>query len=116
MNFKTTLLLIIVSLFNYNIYAVNKQNNDIENPPIYSEVLGKGTPILFLPGFASPGSMWKETIKNIKIKGESHLIYYAGFNGKKPIEMPWYSKIKNLETRKTSKPKIDKYRHVLHVF
>lgn len=95
MNFKTTLLLIIVSLFNYNIYAVNKQNNDSENPPIYSEVLGKGTPILFLPGFASPGSMWKETIKNIKIKGESHLISYAGFNGKEPIEMPWYSKIKN---------------------
>ncbi|MBL4606146.1 MAG: alpha/beta hydrolase [Flavobacteriaceae bacterium] len=61
---------------------------------IQSEVIGKGKPILFLPGFTTPGSIWKETLSHLKIEREAHLISYAGFNGIKPIEAPWYSSIK----------------------
>ena len=61
---------------------------------IQTEVIGKGKPILFLPGFITPGSVWKETVKNLTTKNESHLFSYAGFNGIKPIEMPWYENIK----------------------
>ncbi len=55
---------------------------------------GAGNPILFLPGFASPGSVWDQTIANLKGKHEYHIISYAGFNGIAPIEMPWYETIK----------------------
>jgi pimeloyl-ACP methyl ester carboxylesterase len=61
---------------------------------IKTEVIGKGNPVLFLPGFITPGSVWKETIQNLKTKNESHLFSYAGFNGIAPIEMPWYENVK----------------------
>jgi pimeloyl-ACP methyl ester carboxylesterase len=59
------------------------------------EVIGKGNPILFLPGFITPGSVWKETVQSLTTKNESHLFSYAGFNGIDPIEMPWYENVKN---------------------
>jgi len=65
-----------------------------QNKAIRVEVHGKGKPILFLPGFTTPGSIWKETVKNLTVTKETHLISYAGFNGIDPIEMPWYSSIK----------------------
>ena len=55
---------------------------------------GNGTPIIFLPGFTTPGSVWKETVKNLKGNYQSHLVSYAGFNGIAPIKMPWYESIK----------------------
>lgn len=63
-------------------------------PAIRVEKFGNGSPILFLPGFTSPGSVWNETIKNLKGQNESHVISYAGFNGIAPIKMPWYETIK----------------------
>jgi len=59
------------------------------------EVLGKGDPVLFLPGFITPGSVWKETVQHLTTKNENHLFSYAGFNGIAPIEMPWYENVKN---------------------
>ncbi len=65
-----------------------------QSSAIKVEKSGKGTPILFLPGFITPGSMWTETAKNLKGKYESYFVSYAGFNGNAPIAMPWYSTIK----------------------
>lgn len=58
------------------------------------EVVGKGTPMLFLPGFTTPGSIWNETVDHLTSKSEAHLISYAGFNGNEPIALPWYTTIK----------------------
>jgi pimeloyl-ACP methyl ester carboxylesterase len=58
------------------------------------EKTGKGAPVLFLPGFITPGSMWTETAKNLNGKYEAHFVSYAGFNGNAPIPMPWYATIK----------------------
>ncbi|WP_425390448.1 alpha/beta fold hydrolase [Ekhidna sp.] len=55
---------------------------------------GSGEVIMFLPGFTSPGTVWSETIQNLKGEFESHVVSYAGFNGIEAIEMPWYSTIK----------------------
>ena len=55
---------------------------------------GNGSPVLFLPGFTTPGSVWQETIKNMDQEKESHLVSYAGFNGIEPIDTPWYGSIK----------------------
>lgn len=81
--------IISITLFFFSITIGIAQNN-----PIQSEVIGKGKPVLFLPGFTTPGSIWKETITHLTIKREAHLISYAGFNGIKAIEMPWYASIK----------------------
>jgi len=58
------------------------------------EVLGNGDPVLFLPGFITPGSVWKETVAHLNTKNESHLFSYAGFNGIAPIKTPWYEHVK----------------------
>ena len=55
---------------------------------------GTGNPIIFLPGFTSPGSVWDETILNLDGAYEIHVISYAGFNGLEPIGTPWYTPIK----------------------
>jgi len=55
---------------------------------------GTGRPIIFLPGFTAPGSVWDETIKNLNGSYESYIVSYAGFNGLEPIGTPWYDAIK----------------------
>ena len=82
---KIILTIVILSI----VAAVSAQNNAIR--VVKS---GKGTPVLFLPGFTSPGSVWKETMTNLKGNYQSHFISYAGFNGIAPIRMPWYETIK----------------------
>ncbi|TAD81732.1 MAG: alpha/beta hydrolase [Bacteroidetes bacterium] len=57
-------------------------------------VKGSGMPVLFLPGFACPGSVWDETVNNLTPGFQAHLVTYAGFNGVSPIPMPWYPALK----------------------
>jgi pimeloyl-ACP methyl ester carboxylesterase len=83
-------LILTVGLIIAVVAAVFSQNNAIR---ITKE--GKGTPIFFLPGFTTPGSVWKETVNSLKGNYQSHLVSYAGFNGIAPIKMPWYETIKN---------------------
>lgn len=58
------------------------------------EKKGKGQPVIFLPGFACPGSVWNESIGAMKDGFEVHTVTYAGFDGTAPIPMPWYSALK----------------------
>lgn len=55
---------------------------------------GKGKPVILLPGFACPGEVWENTVKQLGAGFEFHIITYAGFGGVKPVDMPWYPKIK----------------------
>ncbi len=70
-------------------------SNAITAQAIEVERIGTGNPVIFLPGFSTPGSVWKATVANLKNKNEVHLVSYAGFNGIAPIAMPWYATIKN---------------------
>jgi len=60
-----------------------------------AQITGTGSPVLMLPGFTCPGEVWNETISNITADYEYYLITYAGFGEVPPIEMPWYSTIKD---------------------
>lgn len=62
--------------------------------PIQVEKRGEGNPIIFLPGFSSPGSVWNETIEGLNGSYEVHIVSYAGFNGLETIGTPWYAPIK----------------------
>jgi pimeloyl-ACP methyl ester carboxylesterase len=65
-----------------------------QQPAIQVTKTGKGDPVIFLPGFITPGSVWNETIRHLAVDHENHIVSYAGFNGLAPIEMPWYETIK----------------------
>jgi pimeloyl-ACP methyl ester carboxylesterase len=55
---------------------------------------GEGKPIIFLPGFTAPGSVWDETVKKLEGSYKNYIVSYAGFNGLEPIATPWYDAVK----------------------
>ncbi len=93
------LLFTIITLF--CIQFVNGQD------AIRIDKKGNGDPILFLPGFTTPGSVWNETIANLNGTYETHVISYAGFNGIAPIGTPWYAPIKQQLIDYIAKEKLD---------
>lgn len=56
---------------------------------------GTGNPVLFLPGFTSPGSVWEETSRQLAGNHTNLFVTYAGFNNVPPVETPWYDKVKS---------------------
>lgn len=92
------IILLTITLSTKNSFALNNKKNLLEiaeTKPFTLEIVGQGKPILYLPGFATPGAIWKETVENLNLEKKSYLFSYAGFNGNAPIEMPWYLNIKN---------------------
>ncbi|BDD08254.1 hypothetical protein FUAX_06860 [Fulvitalea axinellae] len=83
---KNTLLFLFLLLLGTETFAQSKA--------IHTEVTGDGTPILFLPGFACPGDVWKSTAGRIGDGYEKHFLTYAGFVGTTPAKGPWYETIK----------------------
>ncbi len=75
---------------------------------------GSGEPVLYLPGFTTPGSVWDETIKHLKGNYAHHQVSYAGFNGVEPIEMPWYQRIKEALLKYIASEKLENIRIIGH--
>ena len=80
---KFIVLLTILSL------SVSAQNKAFK-----VDVIGKGTPILFFPGFACTGEVWQEVVTELSKTNECHVFTFAGFGDVLPIEKPWLPKIK----------------------
>lgn len=59
------------------------------------DVVGKGSPVLFFPGFACTGDIWRETVNELSKQYECHVFTFAGFGGVPAIEKPWLPKIKD---------------------
>lgn len=83
---KKTLLLICFALLIQPI-VVAQSSISVKNS-------GTGDPILYLPGFATPGEVWNETAAQFTTHS-AHIVTYAGFGGIEPVEMPWYAKLKS---------------------
>lgn len=64
-----------------------------QNDAIHVEIYGQGKPLVFIPGFTVPGSVWMPTVKALEKNYECHVITLAGFGGKAPIEFPWLPKV-----------------------
>ena len=91
-------MLTLYTISTTNGFGLNRVTNlpeKVEPTPFTVEIVGQGKPILYLPGFTTPGSIWKETVESLDLERKSYLFSYAGFNGNEPIEIPWYSSIKN---------------------
>lgn len=82
---KSILLLFALILIQSTLYAQSS---------VKVESKGSGKPIIFLPGFATPGEVWNATVQNLP-GFQSHVVTYAGFGGVSPVEMPWYGKLKS---------------------
>lgn len=65
-----------------------------DNSAVHIDVSGSGAPILYLPGFATPGEVWDDIVNQLP-DHQAHVVTYAGFGGTTPVEMPWYEKIKS---------------------
>lgn len=57
------------------------------------EVTGKGSPLVFLPGFGCPGSVWNQMVEILKKDHECHVVTYAGFDGVQPVDTLWFSSV-----------------------
>ncbi|AKF79258.1 alpha/beta hydrolase [Myxococcus fulvus 124B02] len=51
---------------------------------------GKGRPVLFIPGLASSGAVWDETVAHLKGGYDSHVFTLAGFAGQPAVPAPFF--------------------------
>ena len=52
------------------------------------ETSGRGRPVIFIPGFACPGSVWDGTVAHLGDEVEAHVITLAGTAGEPPVRSP----------------------------
>jgi pimeloyl-ACP methyl ester carboxylesterase len=57
------------------------------------KVSGAGRPVIFIPGLASPGSVWDGTIAHLGGKVQAHVLTLAGFAGQPPIAPPFMQQV-----------------------
>jgi pimeloyl-ACP methyl ester carboxylesterase len=73
--------LILLYLLAWCMYVpANSQN-------LISEVTGKGQKIVLIPGLASSGEVWKETVSDLSKNYECHVLTLPGFAGNAPINL-----------------------------
>lgn len=78
------------------------------------EVTGKGSPLLFLPGFGCPGSVWNKMVDVLKKDHECHVVTYAGFDGVQPMDTLWLSAVENSISRYISDKHLEKVTVIGH--
>ena len=59
-------------------------DNSAAHPTFTVRVVGKGRPMLLIPGLTCPGAVWDETVAHYKEQYQCHVISLAGFGGNAP--------------------------------
>jgi len=77
-------LAVLFVVFISSISLFSQVNN--KDYPFHIEVKGEGKPIILIPGLASSGSVWDETVDVLEKKYECHILTLAGFVDQAPIE------------------------------
>jgi N-formylmaleamate deformylase len=54
------------------------------HPSFVVKVVGKGRPVLLIPGLTCPGAVWDETVARYKGQYQCHVVSLAGFGGVAP--------------------------------
>lgn len=73
------------------------------------EVTGKGKPMIFIPGLASSGEVWKDTVAQFANRYECHVVTLAGFAGVAPTATPLLSTVQKelaeyIDAKKLDRP------------
>src|SRR5690554_2396429 len=77
---KLTILLIVL-------FIQTTLFSQTETYPFQIDIQGQGDPILLIPGLASSGSVWEETVDILKKDYECHILTLAGFADQKPMSL-----------------------------
>lgn len=80
--------LLLVCILLVNVFANAGQAFQVQ-------VVGKGKPVLFFPGFGCTGDVFKEAVAALSKQYECHVFTFAGFGNVPAIEKPWLPKIKD---------------------
>ena len=75
-NLTITLLFIF---FACQIFAQNTEAFEVK-------VIGKGEPIILIPGYSCSGEVWNETVEHLRDKYQLHVLTLAGFGTAQPIQ------------------------------
>lgn len=59
--------------------------------PFHVERSGKGRPLVFIPGLASSGEVWNETVAHLQGRYDCHVLTLAGFAGQPAIPAPFFA-------------------------
>jgi N-formylmaleamate deformylase len=55
------------------------------HPAFTVQVVGKGRPMLLIPGLTCPGAVWDETVAHYQKQYQCHVVSLAGFGGTAPL-------------------------------
>ncbi|MBD2724308.1 alpha/beta fold hydrolase [Hymenobacter armeniacus] len=59
-------------------------DNPAAHPSFTVRVVGKGRPVLLIPGLTCPGAVWDETVARYQSRYQCHVLSLAGFGGAAP--------------------------------
>jgi N-formylmaleamate deformylase len=57
------------------------------------KVIGTGRPVIFIPGLASPASVWDRAVAHLTGRVQAHVLTLAGFAGAPPIAPPFLKQV-----------------------
>jgi pimeloyl-ACP methyl ester carboxylesterase len=85
--------------------------DNAKNAPFAVQVVGKGKPMILIPGQACAGAVWDGTVDHFKDRYECHVLTLAGFAGRAPIEGPYLETVRKgiadyIRANKLDKPVI----------
>lgn len=78
------------------------------------EVTGKGSPVVFLPGFGCSGHVWDNMVEVLKKNHECHIVSYAGFDGVPAINTLWMATVEKSLQQYLTDEKLDRITIVGH--
>jgi pimeloyl-ACP methyl ester carboxylesterase len=61
--------------------AAVRADNPAQHPSFTVRVVGKGRPVLLIPGLTCPGAVWDETVARYQQQYQCHVVSLAGFGG-----------------------------------
>ena len=89
-------------------------DNPASHPSFSVRVVGKGRPMLLIPGLTCPGAVWDEAVTHYQQQYQCHIISLAGFGGlasNAPVADPLLPAVRDqllayIKTQKLNKPVI----------
>lgn len=103
---SVALIILIASIIPLQIQALTDNA-----PGIKVKVVGKGQPIIMIPGLTCDGSVWDETIKAMGNQYEYHVMTLPGFAGNAPlkdVEAGFFKQVEAMVLDYITKNKIEK--------
>lgn len=82
-----------------------------KDAPFSVKVVGKGKPMILIPGLTCSGDVWNGTVDHFKGRYECHVLTLAGFAGQPPIKGPFLETVRQgvvdyIRNKKLDKPVI----------